>query len=35
LLSGAKNLVSNATLTPGNVDQLPLDGPVTCGAPNV
>ena len=35
LLSGAHDLVSNATLTPGNVDQMPLDSPVTCGQPNV
>ena len=35
LLSGDKNLVSNATLTPGNVDQLPLDAPTSCGGPNV
>ena len=35
LLSGARNLVSNATLTPGNVVQLPLDSPVTCSKPSV
>lgn len=35
LLSGGRNLVSNATLTPGNVDNMPLDSPVTCGQPNV